>query len=429
MKLCKFINQQISSFAHQLINSSAHQLILLAIITLTNLLISSSVFAQPPQKMSYQCVVRDQTGALVINKSIGVQTTILTGDRIPKIVFVETYPSNPATNENGLLTLEIGGGKASTGEFSSINWSSGPYFLKTEMDPAGGTKYSISGQSQLLSVPYALHANSAAEFTGILTETQGLSDVIAIANAANGQIKAVSDPTEPQDAATKAYVDNLTEQLLEQGLLKVKDADGNLYKAIKIGDQFWMAENLKTTKYNDGIPIPLVTGDTDWAALTTPGYCWFNNDEATYKNTFGAMYNWYTVATNKLCPMGWHIPTDAEWTVLTEYLINNGYGFEGSGDDIGKSVASVSGWHTNPDAGNVGNDPASNNSTEFTALPGGYRVYTGPFFSLGYSGHWWSSTAAIARSSWRRSLYYNENIFKRDYYDNTCGFYVRCLKD
>src|SRR5450759_4787246 len=103
----------------------------------------------------------------------------------------------------------------------------------------------------------------------------------------------------------------------------VKDIDGNVYKTVTIGKQVWMVENLKTTKYNDGITIPLVIDNTAWTDLITPKYSWFNNDIAN-KEVYGALYNWYTVNTNKLCPKGWHIPTDEEWTTLTTYLGGEG---------------------------------------------------------------------------------------------------------
>jgi len=100
----------------------------------------------------------------------------------------------------------------------------------------------------------------------------------------------------------------------------ITDIDGNYYTTVTIGTQVWMVENLKTTKYNDGTGIPLVTDNTVWCNLSTPGYCWYNNDETTYKNPYGALYNWHTVHTGKLCPSGWHVPTDSEWITLTSYF-------------------------------------------------------------------------------------------------------------
>lgn len=125
----------------------------------------ANIFAQPPQLMSYQSVVRTASGELITKQSIGVRTTILRASIIQIIVYQETYSPNPSTNENGLLTLQIGSGTASTGDFSKIDWSNGPYFLRTEIDPKGGTSYSISGQSQILSVPYALYAEKTGSET------------------------------------------------------------------------------------------------------------------------------------------------------------------------------------------------------------------------------------------------------------------------
>lgn len=146
------------------------------------LLILSSLalaaIAQPPQKMSYQAVLRDKDGILLTNQIVGMKTTILQGTPIQLVVYQEDYAFT-ATNDNGLLTVEIGSGRALVGtSFSSIPWSSGPFFLKTEIDPAGGTNYTIVGQSQILSVPYALYA----EKSGTVTET----DPVFGASAAKG---------------------------------------------------------------------------------------------------------------------------------------------------------------------------------------------------------------------------------------------------
>jgi hypothetical protein len=124
--------------------------------------ITMSAFTQAPQKMSYQCVVRNASGTLITNQSVGLKISILQGTMSGAVIYSETYSPNPQTNANGLVTIEIGDGIPVTGTFSAINWASGPYFLKTETDPTGGTSYTITGTSQLLSVPYALHAKAAA---------------------------------------------------------------------------------------------------------------------------------------------------------------------------------------------------------------------------------------------------------------------------
>ena len=141
------------------------------IIILTNLLISSSVFAQSPEKMSYQAVVRDNNSTLITSTQVGIEISILQGSADGTAVYVETQ--TPTTNANGLITIEIGGQNAIviTGNFSTIDWSADTYFIKTETDPTGGTNYTITGISQLLSVPYALHAKTAESITGTITET------------------------------------------------------------------------------------------------------------------------------------------------------------------------------------------------------------------------------------------------------------------
>jgi len=125
------------------------------------LALAISVYAQSPQKMSYQCVVRNSSGALVTNHSAGIRITVLQGSTSGTVVYQETF--NSLTNANGLASIEIGSGTPVSGSISSINWMAGPYYLRTETDPAGGTSYTISGASQLLSVPYALFSNTAGD--------------------------------------------------------------------------------------------------------------------------------------------------------------------------------------------------------------------------------------------------------------------------
>lgn len=208
----------------------------------------------------------------------------------------------------------------------------------------------------------------------------------------------------------------------------VTDIDGNVYNLVVIGSQTWMVENLKTTKFNDGTSIPLISSGTSWLNVTTPGYGFYNNDAAN-KQTYGALYNWYTVNSGKLAPNGWHVPTDAEWTTLEIYLTNNGYGYQGSGSDIAKSLAASSAWSLSSTIGAIGNDTTKNNASGFTALPCGWRGLSGTSYEIGYKARWWSSTPFDLGSSWIRELYYDASGVTRTYVGNQGGYSVRCIKD
>ena len=196
--------------------------------------------------------------------------------------------------------------------------------------------------------------------------------------------------------------------------ISIKDQDGNNYKSVKIGNQTWMTENLKTTKFNDGTPIPWVTDKTAWVSLTTSAYCWYDND-STYKNTYGALYNRYTVNTGKLCPSGWHVSSDVEWSALVTFL-------------GGEIVAGGKLKETGTTHWSSPNTEATNESG-FTALPGGSRYTNGVFFTIKNLGYWWSSTESNTLNGWYRSMNNRNSAVGRNYYDSTNGFSVRCVKD
>lgn len=210
---------------------------------------------------------------------------------------------------------------------------------------------------------------------------------------------------------------------------KVTDIDGNVYKTVKIGNQWWMAENLSVTHLRDGKIIPKVTnnsvlllgtGTTGWDGLTTPAYCWYKNNKSVYGQTYGALYNWYTVNTGKLCPTGWHVPSDAEWTNLTDYL--------GGPDLAGGKLKEAGTLHW------IAPNTGATDTTGFTAFPGGKRGSEGVFYYIGYMGYWWSSTAIDARNAVYRNVRWDDGKVNED--DNTPdskskenGFSVRCVKD
>lgn len=354
-------------------------------ITLWLILFTIMIHAQAPQKMSYQAVVRNTDNQLIINKQVGIKLSILKGSGLGMTMYSEIQA--PTTNSNGLVSIEFGG----LNGFDTINWSNGTYFLKTDIDPAGGTSYSISGTSQLLSVPYALNANDFELRVSVIGDTLFLG--------ANKHVII------PGISAANQQTDQNT----------VMDNDNNVYKVIFIGTQQWLAKNLRTTKYNDGSLIPLTTTSTSWSGLSAGGYCWMNNDSVTYHDPYGALYNWYAVNTGKLCPSGWHVPNDADWSTLFSFLGGNSV----AGTKL-KEAGTVH-W-TSP------NDNADN-SSGFTGLPGGYRFETGSFYGPGGLGDFWSATQYDSVSGNFIQLYNGAASVSKGLYDKRAGFSVRCLKN
>lgn len=196
----------------------------------------------------------------------------------------------------------------------------------------------------------------------------------------------------------------------------VKDIDGNEYNTIIIGTQEWMTENLKTTKYNHGADIPLVKDGSTWNDLSTPGYCWYNNDVASIKKTDGALYNWYAVNTDELCPTGWHVSSDAEWKVLTDYL---------GGEGIAGGKLRVSGktlWSNNN--ANVTNE------SNFSALPSGLRdMKSGSYAFMGSAAFFWSSTEDSSTHAWGHFMQSPPEKVYRFPFNKAYGYCVRCVKD
>lgn len=196
----------------------------------------------------------------------------------------------------------------------------------------------------------------------------------------------------------------------------IADKDGNSYDVIRIGTQLWLKQNLKTTKFNDGTAITLVTDNTAWGNLSTQGYCWYDNNAATYRDPYGAIYNWYAVNSGKLCPSGWHVPTDDDCSVLEYYL-------EGPTVAGGKLKETGTSHWTDPNTD-------ATNETGFTALPGGYRTETGQFGNINDNGFWWTSTLSPTSSDpWFRRLQFDSGKAYRNFYNEKYGMSVRCIKD
>lgn len=209
----------------------------------------------------------------------------------------------------------------------------------------------------------------------------------------------------------------------------VDSRDNKSYKIITIGTQVWMAENLA---YLPSVSPPTSESDMDpfYYVYDYSGTSTSTATATANYSTYGVLYNWPAALT--ACPSGWHLPIDAEWTTLSNYLIENGYGYGGSGDDIAKSMAAKTNWTSSSTAGTPGYDPASNNSSGFSALPGGHRYsneYSIGFASIEYTGSWWSSTEYEAPSAWFRFLTFNNSGVSQSIDYKKKGSSVRCVRD
>jgi len=203
------------------------------------------------------------------------------------------------------------------------------------------------------------------------------------------------------------------ENLMPNSSNNITDKDRNSYNIVKIGNQFWMAENLKTTKFNDGTAIPLVSYYKAWSNLLSPGYCWYNDDPGSNKTNYGALYNGYTVSTGKLCPTGWHVPSDVEWTILTTFL--------GGETLAGGKLKEINNWMS-PNTG-------ATNETGFKALPGGSRGTLGSFMDERLRGHWWSSTEYDKTNIMNNTMAYSSSQVTGSSDNKKSGLAVRCIKN
>ena len=271
---------------------------------------------------------------------------------------------------------------------------------------------------------------------------QNIEQVLTQGNDANGiQLKGIADPTEAQDATTKAYIDaliaNLQSQIddLDTSSGSITDQDGNTYDYLTYGDQVWTVENAEMVTYRDGTEIPQVADNTEWQNLTTGAWCYYDNDP-----TKGKLYNWYAVAgihdndentpNKEFAPEGWHVPSSAEWTELENYLIANGYNYDDTTTEnkIAKAMASKSGWTTWTGEGAIGNDLSLNNSSGFNAVPGG-SILGDVFSGYGSEARFWTSTYFGSNNLYHKRMDYR---FSHIYSHNegaTLASSIRFVKD
>ena len=332
--------------------------------------------------MSYQAVIHNSSNNLVTNQTIGMRISILQGSVTGTLVYVETQ--TPTSNSNGLVSLEIGGGSILTGSFATINWANGPYYIKTEIDYTGGTNYSISGTTQLLSVPYALYAEKSGT-------TNAAIDTIY------------------------SKITNIEKMLILNGIYTVKDYEGNEYKTVKIGNQLWMAENLKSKKYSDGTDII--------------GVYAYNNDENNV-NKYGRLYKWDATALKNICPCEWHLPSDDEWfqlvsTIDPNAVRNNDY------ESIVNIVSTSAGRKMKLDDYWLNSD-LNNNKSGFSAVPAGMRYLNDGGFSENDGTFFWTSSLVLYYNlfcAYEWSFGDSDSNVRRQKLQTDLGLSIRCVKD
>lgn len=404
---------------------------------------TASLTAQPPQAFNYQAVLRDDAGQVLASEQVVIQIEILRENAAGEVVFSETHDTQ--TNELGLINLAIG----SIESLENIQWGNDSFFIRVSVD---GNEM---GTTQLLSVPFALYAQGSANaFSGDyndLDNTPDLEAFIEIEDPQSGDILFYSDQ-EWQTIATGEEGQVLT---VVNGMpqwadlpeddddLTVTDIDGNVYTTIEIGDQLWLAENLRTTRYQNGDQLQTGLNDSQWNNTTHGAYSLYPHsqvdgiasDEAMMQ-AYGLLYNWYaTVDPRELCPEGWHVPTDEEWIALISYMTDNYAHINPT--NVGNSVKSCRqidsplGGECATDVHPRWNSHATQYGTDefgMAALPAGYRNPTGSFAGISNHGGFWTSTEYSAAAAWRRYTGFGHAFVYRDSQLKRLGTSVRCIK-
>ena len=388
---------------------------------------------------STSVIVPEGTPVLLIGTGTTAAPYLTANSRNLKI-----YP-NPITEKSVVSFFSELGGKTDI----AVYGMDGRTIIHTTKDlPAGENRFRLS----LPQGVFSMHINvngilyfgtvvsqsmnkAELDFLGIYSEPAAAKQIqkvrtsatdLGYSNGDNILLKGYSD-----DFCTIVTIKPPTKDTtVNFNFVECRDADGYNYPVVQIGDQVWMAENLKTTRYRNGDAIGTTTGAIPNDA--TSKYQWaYGGNEANVAK-YGRLYTWYAATDSRnIAPTGWHVPTDTEWTTLQNYLIANGYNYDGTtiGDKIAKALATTTDWYTYTGTGTPGADLTKNNSSGFTALPGGYRKSSGTFGYVGYYGYWWSSTEYDTAFAWYRFLYCSFKSLNR--YNNTqsYGFSVRCLRD
>ena len=395
------------------------------ILLLIFLTVVFQVHSQLQPFMPYQAIARNLAGQPIANTNLNARFTM--HDSLPsgEVIWQEIHPIT--TNATGLFNVQLG----SQSSLQNINWAGNHKFMQVELNVSG--TYVNMGTQQMLSAPYALHTEgisyrvSSAGDTLYLGSNEyvivpGISAANPSGNGNGGDGGGGSAGTSSGTTAHTCGAGNVVNANLTYN--SVIDQEGNIYKTIVIGNQEWMAENLNTSVYRNGDAITTGLTSSQWAATNTSAWNYFTAN-ASYECPYGKLYNFYAcIDARQLCPTGWHIPTDAEWTIM----INN-FGGEAFVNSSGGALKSTgtnqlgTGYWNGPNTG-------ATNVSGFSGLPGGYIMSDGFSGNQTLNAYFWSSTESSASTAYSRILYHDPgavaraaNLSKRS------GMSVRCLKD
>ena len=379
-------------------------------LTIFSLIFSMFLSAQTPALIPYQAIARNAAGNPVASSSLNARFTIHDDTADGPIVWQEQQSIQ--TNAQGIFTAQLG----SDISLTNVNWASGAKFMQVELDLGNG--YIEIGTQQMLSVPYALHAGS------VRVNVSAEGDTLFVGDGSFVIVPGISEANHTNGGGTTGTTfhtcgaENIHNTDLTYG--NMTDQEGNEYKTIVIGAQEWMAENLKTSIYRNGDVIPTGLSTSQWTSTVQGAWAYFQND-ASRNCPFGKLYNWYAcVDARELCPTGWHVPTDADWSVLSDHL--GGEAIAGGKMKTPGISDSATGLWSAPNSG-------ATNSSGFFGIPGGYRLLQGPYSNLEFIGYYWSSSDFVTLSAYYRYLIYDDVDLTRATGDKRNGFSVRCLRD
>ena len=360
----------------------------------------------------YNTTSQPQVSTITVTPELTFQGQTTTG---PPETFTVTV--NPSGQVNQVADITVNSGEAVQ-----------PIIFSTS-NTSGTTTYTWINAITSLGLPSSGTGNIPS-FTAINSSATPITGTIIVTPVFNSSLDCLGPPISFTITVNPAAG-------------SITDQDGNSYDYLSYGNQAWTVENAEMVTYRDGSPIPQVTSNAVWIDATTGAWAYYDNDP-----TKGKLYNWYAVmgihdaasltdATlrKEFAPEGWHVPSDAEWTTLENYLIANGYNYDGTttGNKIAKAMASNTGWLTTlTDDGVPGVDQILNNSSSFNAFPVGNRRYNSDFVNAGYNALFWSSTETISYPCYLRYLNGgNSNLYRNpsNFLNRKNGFSVRFVRD